>query len=156
MHTALSISVKAFRVLSCNSRERPWRFFVGQSTYTLINQRFFIWYDIVYCPPPYIQYTSLPVASTAFPRPNKLNIFSIFQLTVLCICVVFLLPALVFARLEDNWNYLDSLYYCFISLTTIGLGDFIPGDTPGQEWRPLYKALTTCEYVRKFKEEFRM
>ena len=24
-----------------------------------------------------------------------------------------------------------------------GLGDFIPGDTPGQHLRPLYKAITT-------------
>ncbi len=60
------------------------------------------------------------------------------------IAFLFLVPAAIFALLESGWNYLDSLYYCFISLTTIGLGDFIPGDTPGQQWRPLYKACTTC------------
>ncbi|TRY78120.1 hypothetical protein TCAL_09780 [Tigriopus californicus] len=61
----------------------------------------------------------------------------------LVIFLMFLLPAAVFTTLESNWNYLDSLYYCFISLTTIGLGDFIPGDSPGQALRPVYKACTT-------------
>ena len=66
---------------------------------------------------------------------------------MLVIALFFLVPAAILANLEPKWNYLDSLYYCFISLTTIGLGDFIPGDMPGQELRPLYKAATTCKYT---------
>ena len=60
--------------------------------------------------------------------------------------VLFLVPAALFTALEDNWGFMDAMYYCFISLTTVGLGDFIPGDTPGQHLRPLYKACTTSMY----------
>ena len=61
--------------------------------------------------------------------------------------ILFLIPAAIFTALEDNWGFMDALYYCFISLTTVGLGDFIPGDTPGQHLRPLYKACTTSKQI---------
>lgn len=36
--------------------------------------------------------------------------------------------ALLFARWE-NWGFLDGSYFCFISLSTIGFGDIVPGDS---------------------------
>ncbi|KAK6641298.1 hypothetical protein RUM44_013007 [Polyplax serrata] len=62
--------------------------------------------------------------------------------SILFTCFWFI-PAAVFAYLEPEWDFLDSMYYCFISLTTIGLGDYIPGEWPHQANRPLYQVLTT-------------
>ncbi|UYV82976.1 KCNK1 [Cordylochernes scorpioides] len=73
-----------------------------------------------------------------------MNCWIILPVVQLCVVVFFLLiPAGIFSYLEPGWDYLDSLYYCLISLTTIGLGDLIPGDSPSQRYRPLYKVCTT-------------
>jgi len=53
-----------------------------------------------------------------------------------------LLPSLVFFILEDQWSLLDATYFVFISITTIGLGDYIPGDSLSHvEYRDVYKTI---------------
>ena len=46
-----------------------------------------------------------------------------------CLVVLFgyiFLGTVLFSNWE-GWNYLDGAYFCFISLLTIGFGDFVPG-----------------------------
>nr|CAD7597040.1 unnamed protein product [Timema genevievae] len=76
-------------------------------------------------------------------QPFNIRLLHLFLIAVILVGMFVLVPAGVFATLEPEWDYLDSLYYCIISLTTIGLGDYIPGDSPNQPYRPIYKVVTT-------------
>ncbi|NP_001090103.1 uncharacterized protein LOC735178 [Xenopus laevis] len=59
----------------------------------------------------------------------------------------FLIPAAVFSSLEEDWNFLESFYFCFISLSTIGLGDYVPAEGQNQRYRQLYKFGITCYLI---------
>ncbi|XP_071094261.1 TWiK family of potassium channels protein 18-like [Haliotis cracherodii] len=37
------------------------------------------------------------------------------------------LGAMLFTLWEPEWNYLEGSYFCFITLSTIGFGDYVPG-----------------------------
>lgn len=76
-------------------------------------------------------------------QPLTIRLVHLAIITSVLVTLFLLIPAAAFAYLEPDWDYLDSLYYCFISLTTVGLGDYIPGDYPNQPYRPLYKVATT-------------
>lgn len=39
--------------------------------------------------------------------------------------------AVIFATWEDDWDLLIGSYFCFITLSTIGFGDFVPGSNSG-------------------------
>ncbi|GAB6022719.1 hypothetical protein CHUAL_006815 [Chamberlinius hualienensis] len=76
-------------------------------------------------------------------QPFNIRVFHLCIVVTIVIIFFFLIPAAIFATLEPEWDFLDSLYYCIISLTTIGLGDYVPGDHQGQPYRLLYKICTT-------------
>jgi hypothetical protein len=61
-----------------------------------------------------------------------------FTCALIVFIFFFLIPASIYSHIE-NWSFLNAFYYCFISLTTVGLGDYVPGDSEIQQHRHLYK-----------------
>ena len=49
----------------------------------------------------------------------------IFLIIMPGISIFIVLPSVVFYLVEGNWTYIDSVYYTFASLATIGFGDFV-------------------------------
>lgn len=90
-------------------------------------------------------------------QPFNIRLLHFAIIVVILVTLFIFIPALIFAHIEPDWDYLDSLYYCFISLTTVGLGDYIPGDAPDQKYRPLYKVATTGKCILiKYLVEYRI
>ena len=74
----------------------------------------------------------------AFPTNNDFEDDDEFyedeQMSVPLLVTVFVIPlyltlgAILF-NIWENWGFLNSFYFCFITLTTIGFGDFVPGSS---------------------------
>ena len=88
-----------------------------------------------------------------FTQPNLpksvIRAVNVSILILIIVTFIMLLPALFFAYIE-KWGYFEALYFCFITLTTIGLGDYTPGD--GSEWlksefRSLYKVACVLYFL---------
>lgn len=46
----------------------------------------------------------------------------------LCVCLVvsYIIGGAFLFQKWENWRFVDAAYFCFITLTTIGFGDFVP------------------------------
>ena len=70
-------------------------------------------------------------------------------MAIVIVSLIILLPALFFTLVE-KWGYFESLYFCFITLTTVGLGDYTPGDSEvwlGSKYRNVYKILCVLYFL---------
>jgi len=80
---------------------------------------------------------------------SYLRMFHLALIMLVVLFIVMFVPAMFFMHLED-WSYFEAFYFCFISLTTIGLGDFVPGDDSAwqkSKYRALYKVSNVFFFV---------
>lgn len=80
-------------------------------------------------------------------QPFNIRILHLSIVVTIVLILFFALPSAIFMYMESDWNFMDGFYYCFISLTTIGLGDYIPGDDPDIDYRSLYKIGTVVYLI---------
>ncbi|XP_070767878.1 potassium channel subfamily K member 5-like [Enoplosus armatus] len=66
----------------------------------------------------------------------QLTCTAIFLLWGLFVHLV--IPPFVFMSVE-GWSYLEGLYYSFITLTTVGFGDYVAGVNPNMDYPRLYR-----------------
>ena len=55
--------------------------------------------------------------------------------------------AFMFTMWEQGWDFLVGSYFCFITLSTIGFGDFVPGTNSLDSWAAQEKWVICCVYL---------
>ncbi|XP_013421280.1 potassium channel subfamily K member 10 [Lingula anatina] len=79
-----------------------------------------------------------------FPGKESRKIWIIKSLLTLALGIILfmIVPAGIFTAIE-GWTYAESLYYTFITLTTIGFGDFVAGVESDPAFRGVYRLAVT-------------
>lgn len=77
---------------------------------------------------------------------SHMHVLFAFICTILVLLFFFLIPSAIYSHIE-GWSFLNAFYYCFISLSTVGLGDYVPGDSESQNHRHLYKIFSTLYLI---------
>uniref|UniRef100_A0AC34Q5B1 Potassium channel domain-containing protein n=1 Tax=Panagrolaimus sp. JU765 TaxID=591449 RepID=A0AC34Q5B1_9BILA len=66
---------------------------------------------------------------------------------VLLTMLAYLVAGSILFCLWEGWTFLDSFYFCYISLTTIGFGDKFPGASVGNDKEAQEKLVITSVYL---------
>uniref|UniRef100_A0A1I8A6S9 Ion_trans_2 domain-containing protein n=1 Tax=Steinernema glaseri TaxID=37863 RepID=A0A1I8A6S9_9BILA len=66
---------------------------------------------------------------------------------VLLTMFAYLVAGSILFCLWEGWTFLDSFYFCYISLTTIGFGDKFPGASVGNDKEAQEKLVITSVYL---------
>lgn len=70
-------------------------------------------------------------------KDEKIGIPLTISLGLIAAYLIF--GSVLFCHWEKNWKPLDSAYYCFVTISTVGFGDLVPGaagfQTEGDGWR---------------------
>ncbi|ETE70434.1 Potassium channel subfamily K member 13, partial [Ophiophagus hannah] len=63
-----------------------------------------------------------------------------YVMLILClVSVIVSCSASAMFSATEGWSYSDSLYYCFVSFSTVGFGDMVSGWNPYYKNQPLYR-----------------
>nr|XP_008283431.1 PREDICTED: potassium channel subfamily K member 1-like [Stegastes partitus] len=84
---------------------------------------------------------------------NRAALVHAVFLTVLVFILLLLLPALLVSAIEPDWSYLDALFFCFVTLSTVGEGENPLGRSWGPAARETLELLTTYDITVVAKME---
>jgi voltage-gated potassium channel len=57
---------------------------------------------------------------------------------LLAAVAVMLSTGTIFYHFTEKWSWLDSYYFCVVTLATVGYGDFVPHTAPGKLFTTFY------------------
>ena len=92
------------------------------------------------------------VLSPIAKKPALSRLLGFLSAVTVALIFVILIPAAIFYAIE-GWTYGEGIYYCFVSLTTVGFGDFVPSQSTASRanstvnLRGLYKLCISCWLV---------
>uniref|UniRef100_A0A3P9MC46 2P domain potassium channel Talk-1 n=1 Tax=Oryzias latipes TaxID=8090 RepID=A0A3P9MC46_ORYLA len=78
------------------------------------------------------------VVPLKIPRTVEAVVVSLFFVSGSLLFLV--IPPLLFSYVED-WTFGEGFYFAFITLSTIGFGDYVVGTDPGKEYISVYRSL---------------
>ncbi|RVE66373.1 hypothetical protein OJAV_G00106680 [Oryzias javanicus] len=78
------------------------------------------------------------VVPLKIPRTVEAMVVSLFFISGSLLFLV--IPPLLFSYVED-WTFGEGFYFAFITLSTIGFGDYVVGTDPAKEYISLYRSL---------------
>uniref|UniRef100_A0A8C8A3C9 2P domain potassium channel Talk-1 n=1 Tax=Oryzias sinensis TaxID=183150 RepID=A0A8C8A3C9_9TELE len=78
------------------------------------------------------------VVPLKIPRTVESVVVSLFFVSGSLLFLV--IPPLLFSYVED-WTFGEGFYFAFITLSTIGFGDYVVGTDPGKEYISVYRSL---------------
>lgn len=95
-----------------------------------IHQQKFLWFQFTSA---YKRYKNYKLANNKNYVPHQLSLIGQIILYLVPGVVIFIfLPAIWFSYFED-WTYMVSVWYAYITLSTIGFGDYVASFKPTQE-----------------------
>ncbi|NXY73164.1 KCNK5 protein, partial [Glareola pratincola] len=73
-------------------------------------------------------------------RKKKIKFLTLLFFLATGILVFLCLPS-VFFQITEGWSYSEGIYFAFITLSTIGFGDYVVGKQPDRNYFSYYRTL---------------
>uniref|UniRef100_A0AAZ3NNW5 Potassium channel domain-containing protein n=1 Tax=Oncorhynchus tshawytscha TaxID=74940 RepID=A0AAZ3NNW5_ONCTS len=85
--------------------------------------------------------TNHRVSNMDYTTWEEIDRFMIHLLSYLSGTALFFVMPMVVFKQQEGWSYSQAIYYCFISLSTIGFGDYVADSNPDQYYPEWYSIL---------------
>ncbi|KAH7957282.1 hypothetical protein HPB52_017053 [Rhipicephalus sanguineus] len=92
--------------------------------------QFTFWYNDLWCRPAKVRIENLTTGDDEVYEDGASKPRVSVPITLCFVIMIgYISGGAVIFSLWEGWEFLDGSYFCFVTLSTIGFGDLVPGDT---------------------------